>query len=505
MPQVLICNVPKLEAFYLPPSLPILKGGCNLLGINSLAVDLNIDFVNTCVAGNIDYHEKMTGVTEHSIADAEFKELVHGLISKWAIDLTEQNPTLIAISVFSAASQYFARELCIAIKKINPAVKIIIGGQGIVDSSTTEPRFAIELQQQSIIDLYIEGDAETAWPKFLAKFFNLDIVDSDISTGNYLNISYLPDFSDFDIADYEKHRTTDGFLYFPVTGSRGCVQKCTFCEVPSTWKFIQKNADNVRKEIASAITVADKLHVHFTDSLVNGSLKEFNLILDNLIELQDVNKFNWGGQYIIRPGQVEDWAKIAKSGCRLLEVGMETGSDSLRYEMDKRFKNEDLIYALEMMKQHDISCVLLMFCGYPTETAEQFEETLEFFKLIQPYADSSVRAVQLNWSFCVYKDTPLYNNREVIKLHISSDPAQWICQTNPNLNFKERIRRRLVTQEHLEDLGFRMASDVKEALLGLVPNYMKYKRGKHYTFDEMALEVLGRPTTITRRYQSHNE
>jgi radical SAM superfamily enzyme YgiQ (UPF0313 family) len=179
---------------------------------------------------------------------------------------------------------------------------------------------------------------------------------------------------------------------------------------------------------------------------------------------------------------------------------METGSESLRYEMDKRFKNEDLLYALEMMKQHDISCVLLMFCGYPTETAEQFEETLEFFKSVQPYADSSVRAVQLNWSFCVFKDTPLYNNREVIKLHVSSDPAQWICQTNPNLNFRERIRRRLVTQEHLEDLGFRMASDVKEALVGLVPNYMKYKRGKHYTFDEMALEVLGRPTTITCRY-----
>jgi radical SAM superfamily enzyme YgiQ (UPF0313 family) len=500
MPQVLICNVPKLEPFYLPPSLPILKGGCNFLGVDSLAIDLNIDFINTCVARDIKYNEQVVKVTESSIPNNEFKNVVHELLSKWAVELTDRNPELIAISVFSTSSQYFARELCVEIKKLNSNIKIIIGGQGITDSITTGPRFAKKLQENSIIDYYLEGDSEVAWPKFLATFFNLKITDRDISTDNYLNISYFPDFSDFNISQYESHRTTDGFLYFPVTGSRGCVRNCTFCEIPTAWKFVQKSAENIRNEIANAITVADRLHIHFTDSLVNGSLKEFNKILDHLIDLQSVNKFHWGGQYIIRPGKVEDWNKIAKSGCRLLEIGIETGSNSLRYEMDKRFKNEDLIHALEMMEQHGISCVLLMFCGYPTETLEQFNETLDFFKLIQPYANTSVRAVQLNYSFCVFEDTPLYNGREAIELKLTTDPAQWTCGINPELTYQERTRRRLITQEHLENLGFRLGSDVKEALLALVPNYMRFRNGKEYTFDQMVLEVLGRPTTIKNKY-----
>jgi hypothetical protein len=501
MPQVVICNVPKLEPFYLSPTLAMLKGACNFAGINSLTIDFNVDFVNTCDQRNIDYHVHMVNVSKYAIANEELKKVSHELISNWALELISHQPELIAISVFSYFGQYFARELCVEIKRLNPAIKIILGGAGITDSITTGPRFAKELQQKSIVDYYIEGEAEIAWPMFLSKFFDLGIEENSISTDNFLNIAYLPDYSDFDINGYNKFRTTEGFLWLPVTGSRGCVRNCTFCEIPATWKFVQKNADNVRKEVASALAVADQLHIHFTDSLVNGSLSGFDKILDNLIELQSINTFQWGGQYIIRQGKVEDWGKIKKSGCRILEIGMETGSDSLRYEMDKRFKNEDLVHALEMMKQHNIKCVLLMFCGYPTETPEQFNETLEFFKLIQCYADSSVRAVQLNFSFCVYKDTPLYNSRRAIELKLTPDPAQWTCGTNPELTFMERTRRRLVTQEHLEDLGFKMASNTKEALLELVVNYMRYRKGQHYTFDQMALEVLGRPTTIKYRQQ----
>jgi hypothetical protein len=100
----------------------------------------------------------------------------------------------------------------------------------------------------------------------------------------------------------------------------------------------------------------------------------------------------------------------------------------------------------------------------------------------------------------VFENTPLYKNRELIKLQTTSDPAQWTCDTNPTLDFKERVRRRLLTQEHLEELGYQLASDTKAALAELVPNYMRYRQGKQYTFDEMVTEVLGRPTTIKYRY-----
>ncbi len=442
----------------------------------------------------------MVGVSKQNISNPEFKIFVHDLINQWAQELADENADLIGISVFSYYSQYFTRELALAIKKLQPTANIIIGGAGITDSITTGPIFGQELKDQGVITDYIHGDAEIAWPMLLGEFFNIKIDKSSISTDNYLNINYLPDYSDYNISRYNPYRTTEGLLWLPITGSRGCVRNCSFCEIPGTWKFVQRNAKNIANEIRSALAVADNLYFHFTDSLTNGSLSTFNELLDELIELQKIKPFRWGGQYIIRQGRVEDWEKISASGADILEIGLETGSDSLRFEMDKRFYNNDVGYALDQMEKHRIRAVLLMFCGYPTETPEQFTETLNFFTKIKQYAKTSVRAVQLNFSFCVFENTPLYNNRKAIQLHTTSDPAQWHCKTNPTLTLQERIRRRLITQEHLESLDFVLGKNTRQALEELVLNYIKGNQGKQYTFDQMATEVLGRETTIKYRF-----
>jgi hypothetical protein len=497
--SVLICNVPKLEGFYLPPTLAILKGGCTFLGIESKSIDFNIDFIDECNLRNIPYASHMANVSKDHIPDDAFRNTAHELIAKWSGTVVNEKPSLLAISVFSHFSQYFAKQLCKAVKELDSTIPIIVGGSGITYSIAQGPEFAIELHNEGLIDYYINDDAEVAWPTFLSTFFSLPM-PNEINK-NYLNISYSPDYSDYDIARYEKYRTTTGLLWVPVTGSKGCIRNCTFCEIPATWKFVQRSASHIIADVAAAVKIADNIRIHFTDSLLNGSLSEFNRVLDGLIDLQQAstNTFQWGGQFIARPDKVDNWEKMEASGCRMLEIGFETGSDTLRYEMDKKFTNNDLIYALSMMEKHNIQCILLMFCSYPTETLEQFEETLEFFRVIQQYS-STVRAVQLNFSFCVFENTPLYKNRKVIKLQTTSDPTQWTCETNPTLTFKERVRRRLLTQEHLENLGYRLTSDVRTALVELVSNYIRYQQGKQYTFDEMALEVLGRPTTIKYRY-----
>lgn len=503
MLNVLICNVPKLDPHYISPNLALLKGACNIVGVTSETVDFNIDFIDICVSQGIEYEEHFPTIMEHKIVDAEFKSFVELLVEQWANTVAIKNPDLLAISIFSWRSQYFARSLITKVRLLNSNIKIIIGGAGITDTITSGPRFAHDLKKENLIDYFIEGDAEVTWPKFLSDFFKRPLTDEEIFNGNYLNTTYIPDYSDYDISRYEKYRSNDldGHLWLPVSGSRGCVRRCTFCEIPETWNFTQRNPVNIRNEIASALSVADNLHIHFTDSLVNGSLSAFNELLDHLIELQTAKKFSWGSQFILRQGRVDRWDKIAQSGARILEIGIETGNDDLRFEMRKHFYNEDIIYALEMMQQHNIKCALLMFCGYPTESVKQFQDTLDFLKSIQRFANNTVAAIQLNYSFGVYKDTPIYKNRESIGLKISRDPAQWFCTTNPTLTFKERVRRRLLTQELLEELGFNLSHDTRIALNELVEDYSRANFGKKFTFDEMSIAALGRTSTIQVRFK----
>lgn len=469
------------------------------MGLNSKGIDLNLSFIKHVKNTGLDARRFLSELTNFPAKHAG-SPLVASIVTDWATLLLAQQPRLIAISYFSYYGQPIGEALCKEIKKISPDTKIVIGGSGITLAINDTPAYASRLKSEGTIDFYISGSSEQLWPKFLAEFFGVGI--PIVFNSDKIDIPYLADYSDYDMGEYEHYRNVHGLLLVYITGSVGCIRDCAFCEIPGKWKFTQRSHTNILREIANVIPLADNLFIKFNDSLVNGSLSEFNRILDGLILLQQEvdHTFWWGGQFICRPGKVDNWEKIAKSGCRHVEIGIETGSDSLRYEMDKKFLNADLIYAVSEMKKYGVRAVFLMFCGYPTETLAQFEETLDLFRTLQPYAGTTISAVQLNYSFCVFPGTPLYEKRESINLKVTDDPAQWFCENNPTLTFAERVRRRIITQEVLEDLGYILADSIPFALVELVANYIRYRKGREYTFDEMVFEVLGRPTTIKHRF-----
>ena len=44
--DVVIVNVPKTEGYYLPAAPAVLKGCCKYLGVSSVTIDLNLDFLH---------------------------------------------------------------------------------------------------------------------------------------------------------------------------------------------------------------------------------------------------------------------------------------------------------------------------------------------------------------------------------------------------------------------------------------------------------------------------
>ena len=74
-----------------------------------------------------------------------------------------------------------------------------------------------------------------------------------------------------------------------------------------------------------------------------------------------------------------------KAGCHHLTFGFESGSPRINKEMKKgyKFREYDNEYAAEVFKNcmnNGIQTVLFLIIGYPTETKEDFEETMKFLK-----------------------------------------------------------------------------------------------------------------------------
>ena len=149
---------------------------------------------------------------------------------------------------------------------------------------------------------------------------------------------------------------------------------------------------------------------------------------------------------------------MAAAGGKEFYVGVETGSDKIRWEMDKKFTNEDIDFQLEEFNKHGLRVFFLMLIGYVTETLDDHKETLKMFKRWQKYvATGTIQGIDLATGLQFLSHTPL--ERQIDKHGVYflkniqggvdqyTDVSLWQAKTNPELDVHERIRRRLETHE----------------------------------------------------------
>lgn len=442
MKKIALVNLPVYDIHRPPAALAILTTICieNKWDVN--CYDVNLYLHQTL--NKEDWFNLITWLEYDTI---DFKKEYIAAIEKWSELNQLLDFDLIAISVFSYTTKKAAEEFCRILRNIGYNKDIVFGGQGLDDLSWNK-----RMIDENLCTDFILGEAEIAFPKYLnndksVKGINTPTFDQleDIET-SYPNYSYLP------VDQYP-------YIYgkeFYITGSRGCVRKCTYCNVPYLWKkFRQRSGKHIAEEMIYHYRNHGVTRFWFTDSLVNGSLKTFMELCDNLIEFykkENIQPFVWKGQFIFRPkNQVteEHFQKISAAGGTEFYVGLETGSDKIRFQMDKKFTTNDAEYHLEMFKKYDITCLLLLITGYVNEREEDHNDTLALFKRWQKFvASGTIAGVELGSTLGIFPNTPLYHLVKDSKVTFeTSNPWSW---KDENSNFKLRVKRRVELQEEAE-------------------------------------------------------
>lgn len=375
---------------------------------------------------------------------------------------------LIAISVFSDVSACCAVEF---IKRLNadPAkskFKIVIGGTGI------RARLSIfqgadlcqGLLDDELIDYFIFGEGEITFRQLIQGTINYPGIN------NY-NTIQIEDLNQFPVPSYEKINPWDyEYIAKPeivITGSRGCVRKCTYCDVAKYWpKYRYRSGQKIADELYHYYKTLGITDFEFSDSLINGSLKMFREMNLAIIAYQkkDPNfKISYKGQYICRPAdsfKEQDYINMKQAGGDYLYVGVESFSDKVRHDMLKKFNNSDLDFHLKMCGKYGIKNSFLMLVGYPTETLDDHQKNLQMLKRYQHYAQAGVIAmIVFGYTANILEDTPLYHLMD--ELHIDYDKdnyntMEWISLDNPTLTINERIRRWVELTVTASDLGYSM-------------------------------------------------
>jgi uncharacterized radical SAM superfamily protein len=456
---------------------------CKLQGHNVTAYDLNIKFFHHCQQNQIEYHDFDRVWNEVTDFSPEQKVVFDKFLNYWCKKIAQEQFDFILISVFGLSCFVFAQEL---LKKLRPntSAKIIAGGMGVgvhdlVDSNNC---FGNKLKNQNLIDTFVVGEGELSVINAISNTIGPGVNNTHAEQIDDLDKLPWPDYSVYNLNEYDYLAPGQKEVY--ITGSRGCVRKCTYCDVEKFWpKFRYRSGENIAQEIIQNYEKFGITRFYFTDSLVNGGLKVFTNMCDKLANYKFDTQISWSGQFIFRTKNSlpkDHFKMIKEAGGDILYVGIETGSDRVRAEMGKNFTNEDIDYQLEECSKNGIHVMPLMFTGYITETIEDHLDNLKIFKRWQRYvADGTIIGVELGSNLLILPGAPV---EQMIDSHgiefmmnYNHEPGLdlWWSSKNPDLTIRERVRRKLEVHETAIKYAWpvwRQASRLKELKQSIIKN-----------------------------------
>ncbi len=401
MNKVLTINIPFTTPWALPYGLAVVNGILKADGYDVEAWDLSIEFANKYK--HLDSYDKFYGSnttggyinhTTDKLSLKKFTKLLNNDIKK---KLQQSQPDIVLLSVFSSQSLDLAVPVATWVRKFLPNAYIMIGGRGLDNTErVSRLNYGEFFARYLPIDLIYMGDAETDLVQVLKD--RPTGVHRSRPVGNQDLVS-VPNayWHGLDFNQYQGYKTGD--LRMPFVGSKGCVRQCTFCDVAASWpKYVYRKGNEIAEELIDIYNQYGISKIEFTDNLINGSITNFRAMNTVLAERLP-NTLDYVSYAICRPKNEfpeRDFELASIAGAKKFKIGIESGSERIRNDMKKKFSNEDIDWMTINCAKYNIHQIWLMFCGYPNETEEDFQATLDLLEKYKHLAQQGKISVFLS-------------------------------------------------------------------------------------------------------------
>lgn len=463
---VALVSLPRQDLLRPPAALPVLAAVCENVGVDYSIWDFNLWLKKNCDPYSWEaIDSNWIKIDSFKDIDQDWFQKFRQLLDTWCVQLINSKPDLVAISIFTDWSAHCAYEMICAIKaRVN--VPIVIGGTGIGAKLPIFPSQSLcdVLLSSGLVQYYIYGEGEINFQRLLQNDLNWPGINNQ-------NQIQIQDLNTLPMPSYNKIDPNDYFYMdrptVMINGSRGCVRACTYCDVAHYWpQYRFKDGNRLADELFSVWKKTGVRDFEFSDSLINGSVREFRKLNRRLIELkQSYPKFDpdYKGQFICRASdqfKEQDYADMAQAGCTQLYVGVESFSDTVRFSMDKKFDNNALDWHLTMTAKYGIPNVFLMIVGYPTETDSDHQINVNGLYQYQRYALAGVISmITFGFTTAILNHTPLHDQRSELMIVDEFDDfesySNWVSLRNPKLTYRERVRRWIELTETADALGYK--------------------------------------------------
>ncbi len=358
--------------------------------------------------------------------------------------ITAFQPEVIGISVRNIDDQQSAeprfllepiKEIINVCKSLTP-VPVVLGGAGY-------SIFPVRVLQYLGADFGVHGEGEYVFPALLDKLRNNEKVSTIpglviLGKPSFIPLTEKPDMDSFPLPDsnlwlppflHEEER------WMPVQTRRGCPMQCSYCSTSSIeGRITRKRSIAMVMKWLAHWQAAGFRNFFFVDNTFNLPLQYAkDLCRQILTELQE--PLSW--RCIIYPKVVDEELAdlMAKSGCKQVALGFESGSNTILKSMGKGFSTADVRRVASILGEKGIARLGFLLLGGPGETKHTALESMQF-------ADSlELEAMKITIGIRIYPKTKLAEmawehgiigaeeDLLVPRFYLVPDLAEWLQET----------------------------------------------------------------------------
>lgn len=313
----------------------------------------------------------------------------------------------------------FYKSLFLSVKEADPAMPCILGGNVTSDVDKNL------LMEQMPIDYLVVGEGDITFPELLLHIAGKGTGDIESVHGIYyragdeirktdrrarldlLERNYMPSWDFFDHKAYG-----DRAHARPVLTGRGCVGHCSFCS-PTNGRFITRSVEQIVEEVEFLNSRYDFSMFVFINEIFFQDPED---IIKFCREYKKITPHKIWHCLMRMDVDAEVLREMRDAGCRLMNVGVESGSDRVLASILKETTVEQMRRFSRMSREVGISLQASFMMANYTETEEDIVKTVDF--LIEEHIGGPM-ALTIN-----YPGTANY--RWALKKGMIDDPVKYI-------------------------------------------------------------------------------
>ncbi len=165
--------------------------------------------------------------------------------------------------------------------------------------------------------------------------------------------------------------------YLPITLSRGCPYRCTYCHQMHGKQFRANSAEYVLKLVDTAAEQCGIHHFDVIDDIFNFDPRRLQAICEGFIARPDI-RFTLPNGIRADRLDAEQVRLMSRAGLEYVAIAVETASPRLQKMIRKNLRLDKVRVVIEQFARQRVMTSGFFMVGFPTETEEDMRMTIDF-------------------------------------------------------------------------------------------------------------------------------